>query len=96
MPKRIADDAGLEDLTKAELLALVKRLLRERRPPKPDATDWTKMKRTCPRCGRTGKVATDFGTKTGRRGNVTAQSWCRRCRAQTNYHARPRTYSKES
>lgn len=89
-------DAGLEDLTKAELLALVKRLLRERRPPKPDTTDWTKVKRTCPQCGRTGKVASDFGIKKGRRGNVSAQSWCKRCRSETNYHARPRKYWTQS
>ena len=36
----------------------------------------------CPRCGHTGPIDRDFGTRRVN-GEVRAQSWCRNCRAET-------------
>jgi hypothetical protein len=44
----------------------------------------------CPHCSRPNlTVGSDFGT-TIKRGVEVIQSWCRRCRAETNYNGRPR------
>lgn len=73
----------------AELLSFdeLLKLLKEARARKP--VDWTTVERTCPKCGRVGKVDPDFGVKMYR-GEPHPQSWCKDCRAGTNYHARPR------
>ncbi|MBX5481107.1 MAG: hypothetical protein IRZ16_04545 [Myxococcaceae bacterium] len=46
---------------------------------------WT----TCPRCGHSGPVDRDFGTRKVN-GEVRPQSWCRSCRAETTRAKAPR------
>lgn len=53
------------------------------------------QKRTCPHCKHHGTVVPDFGLKTIR-GVKSSQSWCNKCRAETNYYARPRSYRLKS
>lgn len=63
-------------------------------PPKPKKKiDWKKETHTCPKCGHTGRVDPDFGTRTVR-GIVLRQSWCVTCRATTNYRNTGRKYNK--
>ncbi len=52
------------------------------RPAVGEVVDWTKVKATCPRCGKTGRVQPDFGTARRRNGTVRPQSHCRACRKQ--------------
>jgi hypothetical protein len=58
----------------------------------PSKTDWTKVRKMCPQCGKSKFVEPDFGVRPVR-DTFRAQSWCRNCRATTNYHARPRRNS---
>lgn len=45
--------------------------------PKAHVTQWAGEIHTCPKCGHTGSVLTDFGLK---QGGLRKQSWCRSCR----------------
>ena len=45
----------------------------------------------CPHCGKVKNVGRDFGIRYSR-GIPGPHSWCRQCRANTNYRALPRKY----
>lgn len=64
---------------------------KEKEGPLPEP-DWTKVVRTCPQCEKDKKVMPDFGV-TSVRGKRQAQSWCKKCRGEKNYHALPRSYN---
>lgn len=53
--------------------------------------DWSKVIKTCPRCGESGPVDPMFGTKPVR-GIIYPQSWCSHCRATANYPRKARVY----
>lgn len=57
------------------------------------SVDWTKVKHTCPKCSHTGPVDPDFGVKLVR-GIARSQSWCKNCRATTNYYGKARKYRR--
>jgi hypothetical protein len=54
--------------------------------PTPVGTKW------CPHCEKY-KPLSEFGPRRDR-GEIKRQSWCKTCRATTNYHALPRKYRK--
>lgn len=98
MPRKSRKDeaSSLGSATRDELLVMLAQELlarkdagKEDKPKKQPVADWTKERRTCPKCGHEGPVDPDFGVKV-RRGLVHAQSWCKKCRASTNYYHRPR------
>jgi hypothetical protein len=61
--------------------------------PGPEEPDWEEVEKKCPHCGRKKMVIPDFGLKPpDRHGRRFAQSWCRECRSQTNYHTRAPVY----
>lgn len=66
-------------------------------PPPPDIpeADWTKVKRVCAKCHVEKVVMPDFGLAK-HRGVVRPQSYCKQCRANGNYHARPRVYATKT
>lgn len=70
---------ALSALTYAEIVELAATAAAD---AKERETDWWKVVRTCPRCGKSGPVDPMFGVKTTR-GIVGAQSWCSACRAET-------------
>lgn len=62
-------------------------------------TDWTKVKKTCPRCDKTKFVEPDFGLKAPRASEPEfrePQSWCKQCRSDTSkeYYAASRKYHR--
>lgn len=62
-------------------------------------TDWTKVKKRCPRCEKTKAVDPDFGTKAPRANEPEyrePQSYCKACRSETSkdYYAAQRTYNR--
>jgi hypothetical protein len=52
-------------------------------------------KKVCPNDGLTKDMVKDFGAR-AIRGVYYVHSWCRACRATTNYNARPRKYRTRS
>lgn len=64
---------------------------RKQLDPKHTPAEFRNIETTCPKCGHTGPIGTDFGVRM-HRGTLRKQSWCANCRAKTNYHDRPRTY----
>lgn len=74
-------------LSRQDLELLVERLEQER--PKELEPDWDTAIGHCPKCGHEGPIAADFGTVL-KRGIRRPQSWCKRCRATTHYHGKPR------
>lgn len=58
-----------------------------------EGDDWRTCPRKCPKCGFEGFVIPDFGVRI-KNGIEKKQSWCKTCRAGTNYHAQPRKYVK--
>lgn len=54
--------------------------------------EWFNVFKVCPHCGEEKNVGRDFGTVI-RRGRETAASWCKKCRANSNYHG-PRDWTK--
>lgn len=71
------------------LLRIAQAILDSTTPAKGSNTDWGKVSKLCPKCGETKKVDPDFGT-VNKRGVIRAQSWCKHCRATTNYYDSPR------
>jgi hypothetical protein len=67
---------------------------RKRVDPKTVPAELRNKFSTCPQCGHTGPIGTDFGVRV-HRGILRKQSWCADCRAKTNYHARPRKYQTQ-
>ncbi len=63
---------------------------------KPSAVDYEGKTKICPLCEKTKLIIPDFGLKKESvRGTVYVQSWCRECRAGTNYHNRDRVYRQK-
>ena len=86
----------LEKLSPTELMAIAERKavrVASERTEKPK--DWSKETHTCPNCGETKPVLPDFGVKVVR-GKERKHSWCRRCRATTNYYQAKRKYKTRS
>jgi hypothetical protein len=54
-------------------------------------TFWEGKRRECPKCGKSKLMVEEFSAKP-MRGVYYVQSWCRTCRATTNYNNRPRKY----
>jgi hypothetical protein len=57
----------------------------------PAETDWTKVTKPCPHCHEVKAIVPGFGL-VPKRGVIKPQSWCKDCRAGTNYNKMPRTY----
>lgn len=74
-------------LGRKDLELLVQRLEQER--PKEPEPDWNTATGHCPKCGHEGPIAADFGMVL-KRGIRRPQSWCKKCRATTHYHSKPR------
>jgi hypothetical protein len=77
-------------VSREELAKLVKEMkaAAAKTPP-----DWKKMERTCPKCGKKGTIDPDFGVRVVR-GVERHQSWCKECRANTDYTKKPRVYKQ--
>lgn len=83
---------GLENVSVADLLRLLSAKTppaEKKTPPVEKKVDWHKRIHKCPKCGHTGPVDTDFGTRVVR-GIERLQSWCMKCRAGTSYYDKPR------
>ena len=90
-PSKIdAARAALSELTYEQIVKLAHEAALE---AKARETDWKKVVRTCPRCGREGNVDPMFGIKSVR-GVVSPQSWCSECRAETAREYRQRARKK--
>lgn len=68
---------------------------RKRLDPSKFDPKWRKVFHTCPKCGHSGPVATDFGVRVVR-GVERLQSWCAECRNTTSYYNAPRKNVKRS
>lgn len=66
---------------------------RKRGKPAKISAMWKDETKVCPACGKKKKIDPDFGVVIAR-GLQKPQSWCRQCRASTNYYNQPRKYVK--
>jgi hypothetical protein len=84
---------ALEQLTRSELQRVIDAATTALKGPKPvKPTNWGKKIHTCPRCGHTGPVDPDFGTRIVK-GVVRLQSWCQGCRASNSITYKRKTAS---